>query len=584
MLDYYPLDDQGYADILDAGLALLPELAPSWTDYNAHDPGMTLLELMSWLTEMQRYYLSQITQKHEQKYLKLIGSAQKPIKPARLLVILEAEDNPIILPEGAAADVGGIVYTLEKPFTLHDVDIRLSHSIHGPWESAYGFMAFGTEPQAGMLLYLSLSSPLPPGEPSRIYIEIESAGHGERNPFESSCLPLCAVEAEAFCEKGWLACGLEDGTYGLMQSGWMALTPSEPITASPSGGYLLRLRLTQCEVDTPSMLRLLSLQATEFVQEEWACTPDRPRILTVRDGLAALDTSPLFIVPDSFSLMVEEDGRWREWERVGDLSCSGPLDRHYELDEIEGLLFFGDGLHGRQARQSALITSMRLTRAGSGHVKEKQHFMVRGGGRAISGHNPFHAYGGQDKETIEEAFRRVIAENQKACRAVSHDDYLSIVLGTPGLCIEAAHVYSPADGKVCVCVKPRYGELSGAYVRNIRKRLFERKLPCVELNILPPLFREGTLYAQIRLATWARDKAADVRRFIEDYIRERSAVFGLVISLSEWARDIESLPYADKVEEITMNWRNGETLSPETDFSLPPSGLLRVTGIELQVN
>ncbi|MEZ4496532.1 MAG: hypothetical protein R2845_07095 [Thermomicrobiales bacterium] len=37
-------------DLVEEGL-LIPFYAPEWTDHNAHDPGVTLLELFAWLAE-----------------------------------------------------------------------------------------------------------------------------------------------------------------------------------------------------------------------------------------------------------------------------------------------------------------------------------------------------------------------------------------------------------------------------------------------------------------------------------------------------------------------------------------------------
>lgn len=58
------LDDQSYADIVAEAEARLPWLCPVWTDHNAHDPGITLLELMAWYKELQQYHMDQITPGH----------------------------------------------------------------------------------------------------------------------------------------------------------------------------------------------------------------------------------------------------------------------------------------------------------------------------------------------------------------------------------------------------------------------------------------------------------------------------------------------------------------------------------------
>ena len=54
------LDTLEYDPLVAQARDLLPYLAPGWTDHNAHDPGITLLELFAWLTEANSYRLDRI--------------------------------------------------------------------------------------------------------------------------------------------------------------------------------------------------------------------------------------------------------------------------------------------------------------------------------------------------------------------------------------------------------------------------------------------------------------------------------------------------------------------------------------------
>ena len=49
-----------FQDFVEMGRARLPSLAPEWTDHNAHDPGITLMELLAWVAEAQLYSLSRM--------------------------------------------------------------------------------------------------------------------------------------------------------------------------------------------------------------------------------------------------------------------------------------------------------------------------------------------------------------------------------------------------------------------------------------------------------------------------------------------------------------------------------------------
>ena len=49
------LDDRDYNSLVQEALALIPAHAPEWTDHNPSDPGITLVELFAYLTEMLIY-------------------------------------------------------------------------------------------------------------------------------------------------------------------------------------------------------------------------------------------------------------------------------------------------------------------------------------------------------------------------------------------------------------------------------------------------------------------------------------------------------------------------------------------------
>jgi hypothetical protein len=67
------LDDRTYADLIADAQAQLPSLNPAWTNYNPSDPGITLIELLAWLTEMLFFQVNQIPPASTEKFLKLLN-------------------------------------------------------------------------------------------------------------------------------------------------------------------------------------------------------------------------------------------------------------------------------------------------------------------------------------------------------------------------------------------------------------------------------------------------------------------------------------------------------------------------------
>lgn len=54
------LDRRRYDDLVREALAIIPAIAPEWTNHNASDPGIMVLELLAYLTEILLYRVNQI--------------------------------------------------------------------------------------------------------------------------------------------------------------------------------------------------------------------------------------------------------------------------------------------------------------------------------------------------------------------------------------------------------------------------------------------------------------------------------------------------------------------------------------------
>ncbi len=52
------LDTLDFADIVAQARTLIPRYAPEWTNFNETDPGITLVELFAWMTEILIYRLT----------------------------------------------------------------------------------------------------------------------------------------------------------------------------------------------------------------------------------------------------------------------------------------------------------------------------------------------------------------------------------------------------------------------------------------------------------------------------------------------------------------------------------------------
>lgn len=67
------LDDRNFEDLMKEALSLIPVYDKQWTNYNPSDPGITLLELFSWLSEMTIYRINRVPEENYRKFLELLG-------------------------------------------------------------------------------------------------------------------------------------------------------------------------------------------------------------------------------------------------------------------------------------------------------------------------------------------------------------------------------------------------------------------------------------------------------------------------------------------------------------------------------
>jgi hypothetical protein len=67
------LDDLGFDELVADAKTLIPLYDPEWTNYNPSDPGITLVELFAWFSEMVLYRIDQVTDESKLQFLKLLG-------------------------------------------------------------------------------------------------------------------------------------------------------------------------------------------------------------------------------------------------------------------------------------------------------------------------------------------------------------------------------------------------------------------------------------------------------------------------------------------------------------------------------
>ena len=97
------LDNRRFQDIVDEAKRLIPQYCPEWTDHNVSDPGIAVVELFAWMTEMLLYRANQVPDKCYVKFLELIGLKLQPPTAASAAVtfyLSAPQPAEVRIPEG----------------------------------------------------------------------------------------------------------------------------------------------------------------------------------------------------------------------------------------------------------------------------------------------------------------------------------------------------------------------------------------------------------------------------------------------------------------------------------------------------
>ena len=97
------LDDRRFDQLVDEARNRISQRCPEWTDLSPGDPGMTLVEVFAYLTEVMIYRLNRLPEKAYIEFLRLIGVRLQPPAAAAATLrfkISRTQNHPVEIPRG----------------------------------------------------------------------------------------------------------------------------------------------------------------------------------------------------------------------------------------------------------------------------------------------------------------------------------------------------------------------------------------------------------------------------------------------------------------------------------------------------
>jgi predicted phage baseplate assembly protein len=470
------LDDRKFDQLVDEARRRIAQYAPEWTDLNDSDPGVALVKLFAYMTDLLIYRVNQVPDRTYIKLLRLLGCEQAPARPAVADVTFAPEPGgPILISRGwrleAESSDGGDPATFETENDLAAAGLPLAQVLVGSVGAqprpvtalnvAGGdpIPVLGLAPIVGNAFYLGFgpadaSTPHPFGTELRLHFWMpEPSRERVVAPLRTApAVPPAGLVWEFLPGSGqpWRPVSLiRDETVGFTREGYVLLEPppalaASPLPGSPDSCMWLRCRMTSGAYPTgkppaidfvrPNTVPAVSL--TTVVRELLAPADGGDAVSTGEaDQVFRLRERP--VAPGSLELVVEVDGDSEEpepWTPVYDLLAAGPDDAVYEHSAETGEVRFGDGRNGLVPPAGARVVATTY-RYGGGAGANVSAGAISGPapGRISEVRNERPAYGGASEQPIEELKREAPRRLRHRGRAVTRNDYAELAREVTGV-------------------------------------------------------------------------------------------------------------------------------------------------------
>jgi predicted phage baseplate assembly protein len=475
------LDDRRFQDIVDEAKKRIPHYTKEWTDHNVSDPGVTLIELFAWMTDILLYRLNQVPEAHKIEFMEMLGITLREPIAARVPVTFwlsqpqEVPTGPpspgVVIPAGTEVASTqterepSIVFTTDADLRVAQpqLSVVLARTQGRSGESASfreqnlrrletgfgGFEIYSTVPQVDDALYFGFENDLS-HHILGFEFDFDPAGGAGVDP----TLPPYNWEASTGDpHTRWRACEVETDTTRSMNTAGRVqihLPRMGGYDFKQGDRYWVRVRIKEISArerqegmrpfEKTPMLRRAKVTTWGGTVSATHAQVVSGELLGQSDGTPGqrfrLQMAPILQRQPDETLVVQVEGRPQQtWQEVTDFSDSDAESAHFTLDSIGGSVRLGpavrqpDGtikLYGAIPPRYANLLFSRY-RFGGGQEGNVGPGVLNTLKTAIpyvsriSNREP--AWGGLDAESLESAMMRLPALLRSRDRAVTESDF-----------------------------------------------------------------------------------------------------------------------------------------------------------------
>ncbi len=292
MIELENLNNRSLEDILDESKKQIMYLSTEWTDFQESDPGITLIELFSWLKFVQHEYLNRQLPGVKIKFLRLLDVAIHKNKGSEAFLEVSNVDRDVNVPVRTKWESTNMVFENIHHQTLMKSKI-LSVSFENPEfpseEDYYKidgskiFYLFGkdisrkNDETAVRRFTINFDSELPENSVINLYFSVHTSSGLKRNSIRpvDKFEPMAEVKWEYYGAEngktGWFEAEIiKDNTYNFLFSGVIKMNfggKSVPF----KGEYKIRATLIYDEYDYPPRIDKILTNVFRVCQNDTKC-------------------------------------------------------------------------------------------------------------------------------------------------------------------------------------------------------------------------------------------------------------------------------------------------------------------------
>lgn len=474
------LDDRTFQNLVDEAKKRIPYYCKEWTDHNVSDPGITLIELFAWMTDIILYRLNQVPDLHTIKLLDLMGIKLREPSPARTpITFWLSEPLPFAVKIPAGTEVAStqtetarsIVFSTDADLTLCPPDLQLvmsrvtaSSGSKKTYKPPFSLRQIG----AGLLKSEPIfSTPMPQVDDALYFGFANDLSHHILG-FESDWDPAGGAGIDpdkqpphiweasvSGQEQRWQQCEVAlDTTKGLNASGRIQihLPTMGRIDVNGQSLYWVRARVVTARssdseaseskntYSASPLLRQLSLGSWGGTVPATHSQEVRRELLGRSDGTAGqrfhLQRHPVLKLRPGETLKVQvENEPATTWTEVSDFADSDAYSHCYTLDSASGELRLGPAVRQHDGTikvysaipprgANLVFESYRVGGGAEGNVRAGfLNTLKTAIPYVVKVENRQKSKGGEDQESLEEAIIRAPATLRSRDRAVTEADF-----------------------------------------------------------------------------------------------------------------------------------------------------------------